>query len=1077
MNEEHITPADSQPSRKRMPKWLKTSLISLGALVGVVAIVLVVACYLIFTPARLTSIVNKLSNKYILCESSFEKVDLTLFRTFPDVGLEVKNVKLNNPIDATMRNGDPVEDELAKLEKLTVAVNIRDFLKKGDIKVTQLLVDDVDANLYIAPDGRTNFDIFQSGDTTESEPFELPDNIDIKKIKISNFNCRFVDEKDGMDARLSDFDLKVGGHWKDNSADGAVKLAVQKLDLTMCDSSNVETLMASLDETELHLNAEGPMSSLRGKVDLEIPKAQLRANGTEFITEQANAKRLLKVDLPFNANLEQMDFSLEKASVALTEFIINLTGSARLANETEPMNIDMDFSTNTWEVAELMQILPAQFVSWAEGMDLDAKLKLNGHAAGTLTDTTMPKVNANLALTDGRFSDRDLIPYDLKKINGSIDADLDLSPNGRSNAKINNLTAVTGKNDIALSGKLDDILGRLYADLRLKGNILLADLKPLLPADMPLEAKGKTRLDIKAKGYLDQVTSSDFKSMKVDGKIDFANLDVRYDDIAAQSEALSVAVQIPAAKHTSSFSEMLSATVVSGKLHADVASAGLKADVEGADISAGLSDVTNPKQPFSVAAKFKFNKILADMDSLNAALTSPEGTFEMVPDVKNPAKVKYKIVYNNAALACKVNDSLSVNVAGLSVAGTANYDSTRSNVLQQWSPDLKVDFKRGYINVAQLPYMVQIPDIKFNYKPERCEISSANIVFGNSDYYISGSVTGLEKWLSHEDVLHGELNFTSNYTNVDDLLDALSGLGTDPDTLEQQRKEDNVSKEANPFIVPKDVDVTLHTRIKDLTAFGNDLQELGGNITVRNGTAVLDQIGFVCKAAKMQLTALYKTPRVNHIFLGLDFHLLDIGISELIDMIPAVDTLVPMLSAFDGNADFHLCAETYVDAFYQPKMSTLRGVAALTGKDLVVLDSETFDKIAKLMMFKKSTRNVIDSLDVEMTVFRKEVELYPFLLSMDKYQVVASGRHNLDNNYNYHLEILQSPLPTRLAVDVLGVMPKLGFKLGKCRYAELYKPEKRNDLQKQTLELKGMIRKSLESNVKQDTRTYQGLGQ
>jgi hypothetical protein len=56
-------------------------------------------------------------------------------------------------------------------------------------------------------------------------------------------------------------------------------------------------------------------------------------------------------------------------------------------------------------------------------------------------------------------------------------------------------------------------------------------------------------------------------------------------------------------------------------------------------------------------------------------------------------------------------------------------------------------------------------------------------------------------------------------------------------------------------------------------------------------------------------------------------------------------------------------------------------------------------------------------------------------------------------------------------------MPKLGFKLGKCRYAELYKPEKRNDLQKQTLELKGMIRKSLESNVKQDTRTYQGLGQ
>ena len=1074
MNEEQPI---SQPSAKRMPKWLKTLLITLGALVGVVAIVIVVACYLIFTPARLTSIVNKLSDKYILCESSFEKVDLTLFRTFPDVGLEVKNVKLVNPIQATMRNGEAVDDELASLESLTIAVNLRDFLKSGDIKVTQLLVDDVDANLYIAPDGSANFDIFQSGDTTESEPFELPDNIDIKKIKISNLNCQFNDEKDGMNAHIDDLDLKVGGSWKDKCADASVKLAVQKLALSMSDSNNTETLQTSLDGMSLHLDGEGPLSSLHGNVGLEIPKAQLRTNGTDFVTEQANAgnKALLKVDMPFDADLEAMKVSLDKASVALTEFVINLTGSAQLASETQPMNVDMEFGTNTWVVSELLQILPPQFVSWAKGMDVDGKLKLNGHAAGTLTDTTMPMVNASMRLTDGRFSDRDMIPYDLKKINASIDADLDLSPNGKSNAKINSITAVTGKNDIALSGKLDDILGRLFADLCLKGNIQLADLKPMLPESLPLEAKGKTKLDIKAKGYLDQVTESDFKSMKVDGKLDFSNLNVQYDDITAQSDALTVAVQIPAKKHTSSFKEMMSATIVSGKLHANVQSASLTANVEGADVSASMSDVTDSKQPFSVAAKFKFNKISADKDSLNAILTSPEGTFEMVPDAKNPAKVKYKIVYDNSSLYCKVNDSLSVNMAGLSVSGSASYDSTRGNVLQQWSPNLNVDFKRGYVNVAQLPYILQIPDIKFNYKPEKCEISSANIVFGNSDYYISGSVTGLEKWMSHEDVLHGDLNFTSNYTNVDDLLDALSGLGSDADTLAQQRKEDNVSKDANPFIVPKDVDVTLRTRIKDLTAFGNDLQELGGNITVRNGTAVLDQIGFVCKAARMQLTALYKTPRVNHIFLGLDFHLLDIGISELIDMIPVVDTLVPMLAAFDGNADFHLCAETYVDAFYKPKMSTLRGVAALTGKNLVVLDNETFDKIAKLMMFKKSTKNVIDSLDVEMTAFRKEVELYPFLLSMDKYQVVAAGRHNLDNNYNYHLEILESPLPTRLAVDVLGVMPKLGFKLTKCRYAELYKPEKRNDLQQQTLELKGMIRKTLESNVKKDTRTYQGL--
>ena len=158
-------------------------------------------------------------------------------------------------------------------------------------------------------------------------------------------------------------------------------------------------------------------------------------------------------------------------------------------------------------------------------------------------------------------------------------------------------------------------------------------------------------------------------------------------------------------------------------------------------------------------------------------------------------------------------------------------------------------------------------------------------------------------------------------------------MGSDEDTLQKQRQEDNVPKEANPFIVPKDVNVKLNTHINRCIAFGNDLNQLGGSVTVNDGVAILDQIGFTCKAARMQLTGVYKSPRVNHLFTGLDFHLLDIDIDELIDMIPSIDTLVPMLSAFKGKADFHLAAECNLDAFYKPKMSTLLGAAAISDSE------------------------------------------------------------------------------------------------------------------------------------------------
>lgn len=1067
------TPVSESQSRNRFPKWLKVTLISVGSLLGIVLIMFVVALYLIFTPARLTSIVNKLSNQYLLCESSFEKVDLTLFKTFPNAGLEIQNVALVNPYDVHgpwVNSGK--KDTIASMQSLVVGVNVWDYLKHGDIKVEQVLIDHIKAEYYVAPDGTTNFDIFPtSSDTTETEStFTLPDTLDLKKISISNMTLAYVDNKDSAYARLVDVDLSIKGNCYRQKADA-------KLDFD-CKHILFSTTSLSFGISNMLFDAKaaGTLDSLAGKVVLSAEPLHLgMGDGRVFL--DGSQSYPLRVKMPFSANLNAMNFSLQEASLNLAGIILNLSGDACLADDARPFTVDMAFSTNACKVGEVLEKWPSTIDNpLPKGMKVDARFSLEGTAQGTLTDTTMPLVVANLMLKDGTFAYKEAIPYVLNKINAHAEARLNLSQGGKSSAVVHELTAHTGKNDLALTGTIDDLLGVMYADMNLKGNLNLPDVKPFLPDSLNLDAKGKAKLDINAKATLEQITAVDLKNMKIKGRLNVRNLDVNLDnDIFATSPNLDMAIQIPAKKHTNSFKEMLSAKIVGGALHAEVVSSDIVADLTSADVEAGISDVMDSTLPFMLAAKFKVDKFSATMDSMSATLTEPAGTFEMVPDRKDPAKVKYKVDYSNSALFAKISDSLSLDFAGLSIRGTADYDSLRSNVLQQWSPNLDIDLKRAYVNFSQLNYMVQVPDIKFNYKPELCEIASANVVFGNSDFYLSGAVTGLEKWISHEDMLRGDLYFTSNYTNVDDLLEALSGLGTDPDTLAQQRKEDKVSKEANPFIVPKDVDFTLHTRIKDCTAYGNDLQELAGDVKVRDGVAVLDQVGFVCKAATMQLTALYKTPRVNHIFLGLDFHLLDIGVHELIDMIPAVDTLVPMLSAFDGNADFHLCAETYVDAFYQPKYSTLRGAAAITGDSLVVLDSETFNKISKLMMFNKKTKNVIDSLDVEMAVFKKEVEVYPFLLSMDKYQVVVAGRHSLEMDYDYHLEIIHSPLPARLAVDALGVMPQVGIKLGKCKYADLYKPEKRNDLEKQTMALKQLIRQSLEANVREETRKYQGL--
>ena len=1065
------------PKRRRLSRGWRIALISLASLVGLLLITVLVALWLVLTPARLTSIVNKLTDKYILCENHFERVDLTLIKTFPYVGVEVGKVTLVNPMD-----GAP-SDTLARVGSVSVGFNLREFLKHKNIEVTRLVVEDVSANLYTDTLGQSNFAIFPTSDEpdTNKEPFNLPELVALKSIKVKNLDATYRNCQSHMDARLADLDLAVDGQYAAEKLDAKLKLSVEQLALVMQGDST--SLDADLKDIDLKLKADGTKAAFDGTLNLDVEQGTLAANGQQFVTEamQTAKGNLLEVESDFTGDLNAMCIDFEKIALGLKDYEIKADGPVQLPNDEQPLTVDLSFETNQWNVDKLLQMLPPQFVTWKKKMQLDADLELAGTVKGAVTDTTMPVVAAHLLLKDGRFSDRSLLPYDFTGIKGDISANLDLGKQGVSSVDITSLAARTGRNTVSLTGHVDDLTGRMATDARVKGNIYLADAKPLLPPDMNMKLDGKANVDLHLKTTLAQLQKSDFKHMNLSGNIGLEQLDVAYDTIYAQIPKGNIKVQLPSAVGRGLFDELASAVITADGIKAQLPNNSIDATVGTTRLTAAVSNLLDTTQPLRLLCDFDLSALQGSMDTISADITHPSGTFAMIPASKTGKKVAYQVALNSEALNVSMGDSLSADVAGLTIKGKANYDPARPNVLQQWSPDLDIDFKRGYLHSNLLDYVLQIPDIKFNYKPERCEIASANVVFGNSDFYLSGAVTGLEDWLSHNDMLKGDLYLTSNYTNVDDLMNTFSGMGTDPDTLEQQRISDNVDTSAHPFIVPKDVDLTFHMRIKEALAFDNELRELAGDLRVRDGVAVLNQVGFVCKAARMQFTGMYRTPRLNHIFVGLDFHLLDINIQELIAMIPYVDTIVPLLNDLEGRADFHLCAETYVNAFYKPKMSTMRAAAALTGQDLVVLDNKDIDRIAKLLQLKKwredDTKIHLDSLDVAMTLFRKELEVYPFLLSLHKYQIVAEGRHNLSNAYDYHVELVQTPLPVRLAVDVFGTMPQLKFDLSpKLRYKNLYRPAKRNEVDEQVLRLKAMIRESLEANVKQSTREYQGLG-
>lgn len=194
---------------------------------------------------------------------------------------------------------------------------------------------------------------------------------------------------------------------------------------------------------------------------------------------------------------------------------------------------------------------------------------------------------------------------------------------------------------------------------------------------------------------------------------------------------------------------------------------------------------------------------------------------------------------------------------------------------------------------------------------------------------------------------------------------------------------------------------------------------------------------------------------------------MNIDIAEMLNIMPDLDTIVPMLKSFAGNAEFHFAAETNLKADYSPKFSTLKAACSIEGSNLVVLDTETFNTIKKMLLFNKKTDNVIDTLDVQFTVFKNEIDVYPFSIGMDKYNVALYGRHNLDMSYDYNIMVLSPNILNKLGLEIKGPdFDNMKFKVRRNRRANVFVPEKRDYKDEKILEIKKIIANSLKENVK-----------
>lgn len=1027
-----------------MKRALKILGITLGSTIGFILLVLAVALWVLFTPACLTPIVRDVASNYVKCEHEIGKVELTFFSTFPQFGLAIDSLLLVNAVDGA------ANDTLLAAPKLVAAVDVVGLMQKK-LHVSELLLSDIQANIFVDSLGVSNLDVFNlPSDTTtkDTTAFSLPfSEICVDELHVSAKQLTVRSLRDSIDAAVAAMDLRL----------------------------QVESL------ADLHLQLEAAAVDATLKGDSYAEDLSVRA------------------ELPASLDLEAMRVAFHQARLAVNQFELTIDGWAQ-AQET--IEMDLKLALQDWKISEVLALVPPCFMSRLDGISADGILSLEAQAQGLYSDSLMPVLDAHLVLKDGMGKYAEL-PYTIKPLVLDADVHLDMQNKACSHLKIHDFFARTRTSSIQGKGIVKDPLGKLWVDVKTEMDVKVADLKEFLPEDMFVAGQVKGKLQMQM--FLDDLLAMQLEKGQIHGDLLLNGVQYEADSLYAQLPTNRLTFQIPNAHPTRKEVNWLAGTLSLADGQVKMGN-DLQAELGKTNLEIEISNILSqdPRLYATISLDSK-EYIHAQMDSMDITINKPAVALNAIYNMKDTlemptvdAQVAFERVYGHysdinldvaqsaltaglhapnltaslstQSVVASMGSDLAINTGRVGVEASVRYNKKRQdNLLLQWRPKLSVDLKQAEVLIAGWEQNLVIPEMDFTYSNKACHIEKSRLILGNSDFALTGDVRNIGRWLRERGTLEGELNFVSNQTDVDELLAILSAdqgseettsAATHTDTATANTKPTN---ESEPFLVPTNVDLVLNTQIGKANFFNQTATNLGGKIYLKDATLVLEEVGFICNAAKLQLTAMYRTPRRNHIYLGLDYHMVDINIQELIAMIPQIDSMMPMLSSFKGEAEFHLAAETYTNAQYEIKPSTLRGAASIFGKDLVVLDSETFGKISKLLMFNKKTENLVDSISAEITLYKKEIDVYPFVVSMDNYMVALGGRHNLDMTFNYDVNVLS---PIYLGVNVSGNLDDLNIKLAPCKYAKDFKPVLQRKVDTQSAELRGIIRESLRKNMK-----------
>ncbi len=295
-------------------------------------------------------------NAQLDAKITINNIDITLFKHFPKVSLDMHLVRVTDPTQP--------HKFLLQAEHVYIGFNFYDILRK-QYSIKLIAIDSAQLNLYTNLEGKSNFNIFKQDTSTVANHSFL---LSLKEVNLNQVNVVYTNK-----SNKQHYDLRVQNT------------------LLSGDFSNT-----------------GESINCKGLVYARMVKSN------QFVFAK---NKLLNLDLMLAINNQTETYSFTKGFIDLDMLQLNLEGS--MTNKPKSVLFDVKVGARKLDIPSMLSLLPG-IVSIPTDLNSEGELYFNGLIRGEASETSSPQISLTFGVKNGKLKKGDGLSINQIKFSGEF---------------------------------------------------------------------------------------------------------------------------------------------------------------------------------------------------------------------------------------------------------------------------------------------------------------------------------------------------------------------------------------------------------------------------------------------------------------------------------------------------------------------------------------------------------------------------------------------------------------------------------------------------------------------------------